>query len=47
MTDVEFWILFRRALLMICAAIEKRFICKQEETQPEATNISTDYFEKG
>jgi hypothetical protein len=25
MTDKEFWLLFRRALLMICAAIEKKY----------------------
>jgi len=25
MTDREFWLLFRRALLMICKAIEKRY----------------------
>jgi len=25
MDDREFWILFRRALLMICKAIEKRY----------------------
>jgi hypothetical protein len=25
MTDREFWLLFRRALMMICAAIEKKY----------------------
>jgi hypothetical protein len=25
MTDKEFWLLIRRALLMICAAIEKKY----------------------
>lgn len=25
MTDRDFWMLIRRALLMICSAIEKRF----------------------
>lgn len=25
MTDRDFWMLVRRALLMICSAIEKRF----------------------
>jgi len=25
MDDREFWLLFRRALLMICKAIEKRY----------------------
>ena len=29
MTENEFWMLIRRALLMICAAIEKKFT-KQE-----------------
>jgi len=29
MTDHDFWMLIRRALLMICAAIEKKFT-KQE-----------------
>ena len=29
MTDYDFWMLVRRALLMICAAIEKKFT-KQE-----------------
>lgn len=32
MNDREFWLLVRRALLMICAAIEKRYNvgCKKE-----------------
>ena len=30
MTDYEFWMLIRRALLMIAAAIEKRFALIKE-----------------
>lgn len=29
MTDREFWLLIRRALLMIAAAIEKRWLCSE------------------
>jgi len=29
MTDREFWLLIRRALLMVCAAIEKRWLCSE------------------
>ena len=30
MTDKEFWLLFRRALLMIVSAIEKRYDIKSK-----------------
>ena len=30
MTEQEFWLLVRRALLMICGAIEKRYNAKTE-----------------
>jgi len=33
MGEREFWIAVRRALLAICAAIQKRYIDKKEEQQ--------------
>lgn len=35
MTEKEFWTMVRRALLMICAAIEKRYGLKSSD--PEST----------
>lgn len=31
MNDKDFWLMVRRALLMICAAIEKRFAIAEEK----------------
>ena len=30
MTDKEFWLMIRRALMMICSAIEKKYPGKEE-----------------
>lgn len=42
MTDREFWLLIRRALLMIAAAIEKRWLCREQRhnrIRPAVANI--------
>ena len=46
MDEKQFWLLIRRALLIVCVAIEKRFICKPQATKPEVTNVSTDFLNK-
>ena len=37
--DREFWLMVRRALLMICKAIEKRYIDEQAITAPCVTHL--------
>jgi len=33
MTDKEFWLMIRRALMMICKAIERKFAGKEVEIE--------------
>ena len=37
MNDKEFWMTVRRALLMICKAIENKYSGKEEELEPSDT----------
>lgn len=44
MTDAEFWLMIRRALLMIIAAIEKKYVSKNgkllEQTETDTIAIA-------
>ena len=35
MTDKEFWLMIRRALMMICKAIERKFAGKEVDLETE------------
>ena len=41
MNDKDFWIMIRRALLMICKAIEKKYPGKDEMVEPSETQSIT------
>ena len=46
MTDKEFWLTIRRALMMIIRAIEKKFEMSLEATKSDVTTFTTDQYDK-
>ena len=43
MTDKEFWLMLRRALLMICKAIEKKYTNVEEDEIDNEGQITVSY----